>query len=292
VHVVALAELSVGYSPRQVRLDQDHVAALVEVVDRLPPVVVDERTMTVIDGLHRLEAARRAGRSEISALFFHGDETEAMVLAVQSNVKHGKPLSRSERQAAARALLARCPECSDRWLGEICGLSHATVARLRQASGAAASGVRTGRDGRRRPVDPVPGQAAVLKVLEGDPAASARQAAGAAGVAPSTAQRLASALRGRQKPPPGTTPPVTGRGLFHESLEGPAFRSSPELAKAASWLERTAVAPEDFRAYLEGVPLGRVYEVVDECRRRSRTWAELAEALEKLARSRGRHPAG
>ena len=294
VRIVTLADLSLGYSPRQMRLDADHVAALVEVIDRLPPVVVDEATMTVIDGVHRVEASRRAGRQVINALMFNGDQTEAMALAVEANIKHGKPLTRSERQDAARALLARCPERSDRWLAEICGLSHTTVSHLRQASRTATVEVRTGRDGRRRPVDSVPGRGAVLKVLENHQAASIRQAAEAAGVAPSTVQRLASALRGgKRHAAPGATTPrsVPWAGLGGRVLEDPAFRSSPERVDVASWLAKTAIAPEDFETHLKSVPLGRVYEVVDECRHRSRTWAELADALEKHARAQGGHPA-
>ena len=99
-----------------------------EVVDHLPPVIVDERTMAVIDGVHRLEAFRRLGRSHINALLFAGDEMEALVLAVRTHITHGKPLNRSERQTAARALLSRCPDRSDRWVGDVCGLSHTTVA--------------------------------------------------------------------------------------------------------------------------------------------------------------------
>jgi ABC-type Fe3+-hydroxamate transport system substrate-binding protein len=54
----------------------------------------------------------------------------------------------------------------------------------------------------------------------------------------------------------------------------------------ASWLARTAVAADDLHIHLEAVPRGRIYEVVDECRRRARTWAEIADALEKQARAR------
>jgi hypothetical protein len=67
--------------------------------------------------------------------------------------------------------------------------------------------------------------------------------------------------------------------------EGPAFGSSPELSELASWLARTGVSVDDFAAYLERVPLGRVYEVADECRRRAAVWAELAACLEKEARN-------
>ena len=63
-----VADLSVGYSPREMKVDAGHVASLMEVIDLLPPVIVDHRTMSVIDGVHRLEAFRMAGRSHIDAL--------------------------------------------------------------------------------------------------------------------------------------------------------------------------------------------------------------------------------
>ncbi|MGA3220833.1 MAG: ParB N-terminal domain-containing protein [Acidimicrobiales bacterium] len=288
VHLLRVADLSVGYSPRQPTVDDDHVTLLGEVIDRLPPIVVDERTMTVIDGVHRLEAARRAGRAEIRALLFSGDGTEALVIAIQANVRHGKPLSRAERQAAACALLRRSPDRSDRWVGEICGLSHSTVARLRQAAEIADRDVRTGRDGRRRPVDPSPGHTAVAKALGAGPATSIRQAAEIAGVAASTAQRVAAGLRERPKSSPGGALPLAPGPAPgpQEPGEDPVPRSSPGRAETASWLERTAVGPKDFGTYLEDIPLGRVYEVADECRQRARTWSEMADALEKLARAR------
>ena len=88
-----LSDLMGSYSPRAVRVDEDHVLALAEVLDRLPPVVVDQRTMKVIDGVHRVEASRRLGRTEIRALLFSGSGTEALVVAVQANIRHGKPLA-------------------------------------------------------------------------------------------------------------------------------------------------------------------------------------------------------
>ena len=109
VRAVAVADLQSGYTPRQSRLDDGHVASLIEVVDRLPPVIVNEQTMTVLDGAHRVEAFRRLGRRHIDAMLFSGNELDAMVVAVQANVTHGKPLSRIERQAAARALLRVAP---------------------------------------------------------------------------------------------------------------------------------------------------------------------------------------
>jgi ParB-like chromosome segregation protein Spo0J len=305
--MVRVADLSVGYSPRQVKLDEEHVVALLEVVDRLPPVIVDERSMRVLDGVHRLEAARRAGRTELRAVFFSGSETEALVVAVQANIKHGKPLSRAERQAAAAAILRAFPERSDRWVAEVCGLSHSTVARVRQAADAMDHGVRTGRDGRRRPVDPARGQAAVARALEEAPYSSVRQVADAAGVTPSTAHRAVAQLRaneGLSSPRLQPAVPVaaggavaTGAAVAIEAAvatEGVSvnLRSGPieERLDAGVWLARTSVTPGDLDSYLVNMPLSRVPEVVDECRRRARTWADMADALEEHFRARDDAP--
>jgi ParB-like chromosome segregation protein Spo0J len=288
VHDISVADVSVGYSPRHTKVDLDHVAALADVVDRLPPVIVDERTMTVIDGVHRLAAYRSLGRGVIPALLFKGSDMEALVIAIQANIQHGKPLSRSERQEAARALLRSCPDRSDRWVGEVCGVSHSTVAVLRRSVSEAEAKVRTGRDGRRRPVDPTLGQAAVARVMAENPTASIRQAAGAAGVAPSTVQRLAAGLVRADSPPlANVTIDVRNNATLRRSeplVADPALHSSPEGAEALTWLARTAVSVEDLHAHLGSLPLSRVYEVADECRRRARTWAQMADALEARVR--------
>jgi ParB-like chromosome segregation protein Spo0J len=261
-----------------------------EVIDELPPVLVDQHTMTVIDGIHRLEVFRRSGRAEIPATWFTGDSLEARALGIQANIRHGKPLTRSERQTAAMSLLALAPERSDRWLADICGLSHTSVARLRRifegAEPNSSSPSRLGRDGRRRPLDPAPGRTQVARAVAEHPSATIRETADIAGVAASTAQRVMAGLRRS-----GTTAsPADGAPTRRLVLtQHPSLGSSPELSEVASWLERTAVTPEDFRTYLEAMPLGRVYEVADECRRRADTWSGLAKSLERRARSNRRN---
>lgn len=282
VHALSLTDLSIGYSPRKKKLDDDHVSRLMEVVDQLPPILVDAETKVVIDGVHRIEAVRRVGRTHISALLFRGSDIEVFAEAIQANVKHGKPLSRDERRAAAQELLARCPNRSDRWVAEVCGLSHSTVGSLRQLSRETVSPVRIGRDGRRRPVDPSAGQAAVVSILADNPGATIRQAAGIAGVAPSTVHRVAAAATQLQAASSGAGSLNGGRaGRIEEDL---AFQASPERAEAAAWLKRTSIMPEDLHVHLENVPLSRVYEVVDECRRRALTWMEIANNLEARVR--------
>ncbi|WP_220378005.1 hypothetical protein [Streptomyces inhibens] len=51
----------------------------------------------------------RAG-GEIGVKFFDGSEKDAFVLAVESNVHHGLPLTLSDRTAAARRIVKSHPE--------------------------------------------------------------------------------------------------------------------------------------------------------------------------------------
>ena len=256
--LVRTSDLRFGYSPRQVKLDDEHVLALMEVADQLPPVLVSSRTSNVIDGAHRLEAFRRLGRREIRAVMFNGPDNEAMALAVRANVTHGKPLNRMERQAAAATLLRQLPERSDRWLAGVCGLSHTTIARVRKALGVVNQAARKGRDGRERPVDPERGRQAVMDAINDKPSSSRRELAEAAGVSLSTAQRVAAGRRSHGEPP----------------LQ--SWRSGGTW----SWLQKTAVSAEDLERHLGNLPAGQVREVAEECRRREGAWAAIANALE------------
>src|SRR5581483_11804689 len=94
--LVDVATLSTGLSPRLGPVRPAHVDALMEVIDVLPPVLVQRRTMTVIDVAHRLEAHRKLGRSQIPARLIDGPDAEIFVLAVRANTTHGLPLSLAE----------------------------------------------------------------------------------------------------------------------------------------------------------------------------------------------------
>jgi hypothetical protein len=76
---------------------------------------------------------------------------------VRANAAHGLPLKTKEKKAAARGLLARFPERSDRWIAEDAGLSHPTVTGLRASLEAGGKiyhlGYSVGQDGKRYPCD-------------------------------------------------------------------------------------------------------------------------------------------
>jgi hypothetical protein len=148
--------------------------------------------------------------------------------------------------------------------------------------------VRTGRDGRRRPVNPVPGQIAIARVMADNPMITNREAARVAGVAPSTVHRVVAGLIKSKvsSPVAATADALVTPGTADGLADAAAFQSSQEYAHALSWLAITAVTIEDLSAHLSNLPLSRTYEIVDECRRRARVWGEIAGSLEARMRRR------
>src|SRR5450759_1291465 len=131
-------ELCPDYQLRE-KLETWKVEEYEAVFDRLPPVLVarvagsaqgDDR-LYLLDGRHRLAAAQGLGRPGWPARIIDTDAANAYALAVRANAAHGLPLKTKEKKAAARGLLARFPERSDRWIAEDAGLSHPTVTGLR-----------------------------------------------------------------------------------------------------------------------------------------------------------------
>ncbi|WP_307660613.1 ParB/RepB/Spo0J family partition protein [Streptomyces sp. V1I1] len=159
-------------TPRSSGEDNEHVKALTDVEDRLPPIIVHRPTMRVIDGMHRLRAAKLRGARRIRARYFEGDEADAFVLAVRTNVSHGLPLSLSDRRAAAARIVATHPRWSDRRIAAATGLAARTVASLRQETGVdgTAGGTRRiGQDGEERPVSSAEGRRITGELIAGDP---------------------------------------------------------------------------------------------------------------------------
>lgn len=273
-HDVALMPISalfVGYSPRQIGVDGDHVRALAEVLDQLPPIVVDERTNRVIDGVHRLYAFRRVGRAQIRVRLFSGSELDAVAVAIHANVSHGKPLTSGERRAAAADLLRRCPDRSDRWIAEVCGLSHSTVACVREECHTGEVLNRLGKDGRRRRMG---------SFVEESGSVASVSSRHVAPMRPAELDRSHGAGSGQ----------YLGHACVRDALpidESVVDRSITELlgdTSVSEWFSRTAVTPDDFPRYLSGVPLSRIYEVADQCRQRAKAWSWIADALESRTR--------
>ncbi|WP_329136468.1 ParB/RepB/Spo0J family partition protein [Streptomyces sp. NBC_01476] len=151
---IPIAMLRDADSPRLEGIDRGHVRSLVATDGKLPPIIVHRPTMKVVDGMHRLHVARLNDQREVEVRYFDGSEREAFLLAVELNMRHGLPLTLSDRKKSAMKILEGFPEWSDRAIGARTGLSGKTVGALRRraAGRIAQAPVRVGRDGRSRPL--------------------------------------------------------------------------------------------------------------------------------------------
>jgi ParB-like chromosome segregation protein Spo0J len=220
--------------------DKAHIARLAETEAPLPPILVNRRTMRVIDGMHRLMAASLQGRETIDVVFFDGSDEDVFLRAVQENIAHGLPLSHADRRAAGERIIASHPHMSDRAIGLTVGLAAKTVANIRKRSSddAAHPGSRIGKDGRTRPLDGWKGRRRAAELLVQRPEASLRDVARAVGIAPATV------LDVRKRLERGESPVPSGANAAAPSDAPPA---APSAVKAAD-----GVAGEDVRPGADG----------------------------------------
>lgn len=225
VVAVPIVSLRAGESPRLNGEDRTHVARLAEIEEPLPPILVDRRTMRVIDGMHRLLAASLRGQETIGVVFFDGCPEEVFLLAVEANVTHGLPLSHSDRRSAARRIIGSHPHMSDRAIGSSTGLSAKTVAAIRRSTAAVPQLTsRMGRDGRVRPLNGTRGRLQAAQLMAEHPSASLREVARRAGVSPATARDV------RQRLERGEKPTLTGPDRAPASAACPAPSPAPDTA--------------------------------------------------------------
>ena len=141
-----------GCFRRSSGMDGAHVRSLAAVADFsvLPPILVQRDGLRVIDGTHRLTAARACGQKFIRARVVNCTDEDAYILAVAANTLHGLPLSRADSVSSARRILTWHPDWPDRAISSVTGLRTHNVARLRLVAGRAALvGGRTGEEGGR-----------------------------------------------------------------------------------------------------------------------------------------------
>jgi ParB-like chromosome segregation protein Spo0J len=200
---VRIDELRGFESPRLAGEDLSHVRMLAEMEGGLPPIIVHRQSMRVVDGMHRLRAAKLRGDEKVAVRFVDGNAASCFVLAVEANIRHGLPLSLADRKAAARRIVSSYPQWSDRRIAAVTGVAARTVAALRQPAtgdGGQADAVRVGRDGRARPVNSAERREMASRLLAEDPSASLRAIAREAGVSPETVRSLRARLGGARKP--------------------------------------------------------------------------------------------
>jgi hypothetical protein len=321
---VPVLSLQAGESPRLEGEDKAHIAWLAETEARLPPILVDRRSMRVIDGMHRLLAASLKGRETIDVEFFDGSSADAFLRAVEANVTHGMPLTQADRRAAAARIVASHPYLSDRAIGESAGLAARTVAGIRRRSTDAVPqlNARVGRDGRVRPLDSVAGRRRAAELLAGQPRASLREVARAAGVSPATARDVRRRLERGEEPGPGRAAAAgagmgragpgraaaagagmdgAGPGRAGQPGSRPAVRVAPALVLAkllrdpslrhneqGRWLLRllqhNAVGAQEWSGVVAAVPPHCAALVVLLAREYAQMWLDFAQELDERAR--------
>jgi transposase len=259
--------------------------------------------MQVIDGLHRLKVARVRGDTKIAARFVDGTESDAFVLAVAANVRHGLPLSLADRKRAAVQIIGTHPQWSDRRVASATGISADTVADLRRRGGEGGNEARIGRDGRIRPVDGSEGRRLAAELIRSDPGLSLRQVAKQVGISPETVRDVRGRLeRGESPTPDGSrrlpakphplrwTEPDFGRSVDRDRLAvlerlkaDPALRLTEAGRILLRMLAMHSIDGQDWERILHGVPPHLCSVVAGFARDHARVWTEFADRLENRA---------
>jgi ParB-like chromosome segregation protein Spo0J len=303
---VAIDDLDMGESVRAEGLNPGHVALLAEAVHQWPPIVVWGERNLVVDGHHRVAAARHLGHRSVPAVRLLGTAEDAYIESVRANLHHGLPLTLHDRRRAAHRILVHHAGWSDRRIAAMCGLSGKTVARLRsEISGAGEAGAegggrggvlidierRIGRDGRARPIRSGDVRERIAQALDENPAGSLRSIAAAVGASPETvrsvrARRATAQTEGA--PPAGAAPRAPSPLPRGNTL--PAWQPDRALTSCdgadlfVRWFRDTDVRDE-WRHHVWTIPVGRIYDVADEARRRAQSWSDFASMLECRGRS-------
>jgi ParB-like chromosome segregation protein Spo0J len=319
---VPVNALSASLRLRQGGTNPAHVQLLVDAADaaELPPILVQEDGWRVIDGLHRLEAARLRGDHVVKARFLDCTDTEALVLAIKANIAHGLPLSRADRLAGADRVLSEHPDWSDRALAGITGLSAKTIASLRARSAGVAdlASKRIGRDGRRRPVTAAEGRRRAAEYLSAHPNAPLRQVAREVDVSLGTVHDVSTRLRrgvspernGHRQParPPTTEPadaartpaaalrvvpgpaarrkgcsdaPLTWAGIAEKLAIDPSIRYTEGGRAFIRWMAWHAGAPDRWRDVVGSIPPHWLSVIAPIADSISKEWALFAEQLKR-----------
>lgn len=94
----------------------------------------DSGTLYLVDGWHRLEAAKKKKIKKFQARIKPGNRKRALELSLIANARHGLRRTRSDKQRAIRSALNddEWVKRSDGWIADMCGVSQPTVSALRR----------------------------------------------------------------------------------------------------------------------------------------------------------------
>ncbi|WP_405620832.1 ParB N-terminal domain-containing protein [Streptomyces sp. NBC_01511] len=297
--------LQFGDSPRLAGQDKKYTELLAESDTPLPPILVNRRSMQVVDGVHRVLAAILKGRETIEVILVDVSRDDAFLLAVASNTQHGLPLSQADRRAATARLIASHPHMSDRAIARASGLGAKSVAAIRRSSASETRlNSRLGRDGRLRPVDRVAGRQRAAEVIARNPKASLREVARLAGVSPATASDVRKRLLAGEnavgesthsaatapQPPESLPEPRRSQAwkprekpasLLKPLLHDPSVREAEPGRRLLRLMQLNGIDVHKWFELAEAVPPHCDALVIALARRNADTWMEFAQALDE-----------
>ncbi|MGW3647250.1 streptomycin biosynthesis protein [Streptomyces sp. NPDC000878] len=261
--------------------------------------------MQVIDGMHRLRAAKATGCRSIKVEFFDGTEEAAFVEAVRANIRHGLPLSLEDRRSAAQRILVSQQNMSDRAIAECTGLSTKTVGGIRRRlnQGSSQQEVRVGRDGRRHPLSAADGRRQAAETLAAEPLTPLRQIAKDAGVSVGTAHDVRERIRRGEDPVaprdrhkrrlPVAAPKVAAPKKERKTKDmqtrlrslgrDPSLRLSESGRELLRWLHLQQRAKVKYPHVVDNIPPHLAETVAELAIQCSEMWQKLAQELEERA---------
>lgn len=307
--VVPIAALRPADSPRLHGVDPDHIRTLAEAEAELPPILVHRPTMRVVDGMHRLGAAELRGEETIAVQYVDGTEEDTFLLAVETNIAHGLPLTLNERRAAAGRIICSHPGMSDRSIAAVAGLAAKTVAAIRRGSaGVPHLSARIGRDGRLRPLNSAEGRRAAGRMFVEQPDASLRRIAREVGISVGTARDVRERIRRGEDPtrprrrgqvgasvtplaspaPPSSrvpAEPVDHDAILMDLRRDPSLRYTDAGRSLLRWLGQRATGSAEWRELMRDIPPHCAIVVARVARSSAMAWTDFANALDQRVRS-------
>lgn len=298
--LVRVDALLPGDSPRLSGEDATHIDLLRDHLAHSPPIIVNRRTMQVIDGMHRLSAARLQGQDVIEAVFVDATERDAFLLSVKANITHGLPLSLADREAAASRILSWYPTWSDRAIASAAGLAPKTVGAIRSRSNGQTPqlNARMGLDGRIRPISTIDARLRASEILTRRPEASLREVAKEAGLSLGTAHDVRERMRqGRDPVPAGqiareqqrqprrrgrrTRGAIVWSAIRHRLLKDPAVRYAESGKAFMRWFDSRTIDAAEWRQLIDGIPVHWVDAMASVASSNGDEWHEFARELER-----------
>ena len=114
-------------NPRK-KIDRDTVERYMQIIDDLPPIIVQKGTGVLIDGWHRVEAAKQLDLDDILAEDIDVADDDLFAEAVKRNLGHGLALTKAERNDAIVKLYR--DGYTQEAIGEMFGIDKGQISRV------------------------------------------------------------------------------------------------------------------------------------------------------------------